>query len=174
MKQPKTPVQAKENTTEFQERALRLDCTYPENRAGQPDVLDLWLATCDRDGTAKYLLQPTFIKGTQVTDATAVLDPQTSKWSVSLNFDTEGAKKLAEISTDLYDNTPPQNQFAIVLDGVVYSAPSFLEPITGGQASITGDFTIDEAERPGQRAEVRLPAGQPGSRPDHLDHPDRG
>jgi preprotein translocase subunit SecD len=80
-----------------------------------------------------------------VTNATAVLDPQTSKWSVSLEFDTEGAKKLAEISTDLYDNTPPQNQFAIVLDGVVYSAPSFLEPITGGQASITGEFTIDEA-----------------------------
>ena len=73
MKQPKTPVQAKENTTEFQERALRLDCTYPENRAGQPDVLELWLATCDREGTAKYLLQPAFIKGTQVTNATAVL-----------------------------------------------------------------------------------------------------
>ena len=145
MKQPKTPVQAQENTTEFQERALRLDCTFPENRAGQPDVLELWLATCDREGTAKYLLQPTFIKGTQVTNATAVLDPQTSKWSVSLDFDTEGAKALAEISTDLYDNQPPQNQFAIVLDGVVYSAPSFLEPITGGNAQITGDFTIDEA-----------------------------
>ncbi len=143
--QPKTPVQAKENDTDFQERALRLDCTFPENRAGQPDVLELWLATCDREGTAKYLLQPTFIKGTQVNNATAVLDPQTSKWSVSLDFDTEGAKKLAEVSTDLYDNTPPQNQFAIVLDGVVYSAPSFLEPITGGQASITGEFTIDEA-----------------------------
>ena len=145
VEQPKTPVQAKENTTEFQERALRLDCTFPENRAGQPDVLELWLATCDREGTAKYLLQPTFIKGTQVTNATAVLDPQTSKWSVSLDFDTEGAKALADISTDLYDNQPPQNQFAIVLDGVVYSAPSFLEPITGGSAQITGDFTIDEA-----------------------------
>ncbi len=145
VKQPKTPVQATENTTEFQERALRLDCTFPENRAGQPDVLELWLATCDREGTAKYLLQPTFIKGTQVTNATAVLDPQTSKWSVSLDFDAEGAKALAEISTDLYDNQPPQNQFAIVLDGVVYSAPSFLEPITGGNAQITGDFTIDEA-----------------------------
>ena len=28
---------------------------------------------------------------------------------------------------------------------MVYSAPSFLEPITGGSAQITGDFTIDEA-----------------------------
>jgi preprotein translocase subunit SecD len=145
VEQPELPVQAAANDAEFQDRALRLDCTLPENRAGTPDDQALWLATCDRDGFAKYLLQPAFIAGTQVTNATAVLDPQTSKWSVSLEFDTEGAKKLAEISTDLYDNTPPQNQFAIVLDGVVYSAPSFLEPITGGQASITGEFTIDEA-----------------------------
>jgi preprotein translocase subunit SecD len=145
VEQPELPVQAAANDTEFQDRALRLDCTFPENRAGTPDDQALWLATCDRDGFAKYILQPAFIKGTQVTNATAVLDPQTSKWSVSLEFDTEGAKKLAEISTDLYDNPPPQNQFAIVLDGVVYSAPSFLEPITGGQASITGEFTIDEA-----------------------------
>ncbi len=145
VEQPELPVQAAENDAEFQDRALRLDCTFPENRAGTPDDQALWLATCDREGFAKYLLQPAFIKGTQVTNATAVLDPQTSKWSVTLDFDTEGAKQLAEISTDLYDNPPPQNQFAIVLDGVVYSAPSFIEPITGGQASITGEFTIDEA-----------------------------
>jgi preprotein translocase subunit SecD len=145
VEQPEVPVQAEQNDEEFQQRALRLDCTLPENRSGTPDDQALWLATCDREGFAKYLLQPAFIKGTQVTNATAVLDPQTSKWSVSLEFDTEGAKKLAEISTAIYNSPPPQNQFAIVLDGVVYSAPSFLEPITGGQASITGEFTIDEA-----------------------------
>ncbi len=32
-----------------------------------------------------------------------------------------------------------------MLDGVVFSAPSFLEPIPGGSAQITGEFTIDEA-----------------------------
>jgi preprotein translocase subunit SecD len=144
--QPETPVQAAENDEEFQKRALRLDCTLPENRAGgKPDDQDLWLATCDREGFAKYLLQPAFIKGTQVTNAQAQLDPQTNQWSVSLTFDAEGSKQLAEISADLYDNTPPQNQFAIVLDSIVYSAPQFLEPIGGGQAQITGDFTVDEA-----------------------------
>ncbi len=145
VEQPEIPVQAAENDIEFQERALRLDCTIAENRSGNPDDQALWLATCDRDGLAKYLLQPAFIKGTQVTNATAQLDPTTSQWSVSLDFDTEGAKALAEISTQIYANQPPQNQFAIVLDGVVYSAPEFLEPIAGGQAQITGDFTIDEA-----------------------------
>ena len=143
--QPEIPVQAAENDADFQERALRLDCLLPENRSGTPDDQALWLATCDRDGFAKYLLQPAFIKGTQVTNAIAQLDPQTSQWSVSLAFDGAGSQALSEISTEIYDNTPPQNQFAIVLDGVVFSAPSFLEPIPGGDAQITGDFTIDEA-----------------------------
>ena len=146
VEQPETPVQAAANDAEFQERALRLDCTLPENRAGgTPDDPDLWLATCDRDGVAKYLLNPAFIKGTQVTDAQAQLDPQTNRWSVSLTFDSEGAKQLAEISADIWDNAPPQNQFAIVLDSIVYSAPEFIEPIGGGQAQITGDFTVQEA-----------------------------
>lgn len=145
VEQPEIPVQSVENDLDFQERALRLDCTITENRSGSPDDQALWLATCDREGLAKYILQPAFIKGTQVTNATAELDPTTSRWSVSLEFDNEGARALAEISTEIYANQPPQNQFAIVLDGVVYSAPEFLEPIAGGQAQITGDFTIDEA-----------------------------
>ncbi len=145
VEQPEIPVQAPENDVEFQERALRLDCTLPENRAGTPDDQALWLATCDREGAAKYLLQPAFIKGTEVTNATAQLDPQTNKWSVSLEFNASGATALADISTEIWDNDPPQNQFAIVLDGVVYSAPQFIEPIGGGQASITGEFTVDEA-----------------------------
>ncbi len=145
VKQPTIPVQSESNDESFQRRALRLDCTYPENRAGTPDDQELWLATCDRDGFAKYILEPAFIRGTQVTGASAELDPQTNRWSVSLSFDGEGSAQLATISAEIYDNPPPQNQFAIVLDGVVYSAPSFLEPIAGGQAQITGDFTVDEA-----------------------------
>jgi preprotein translocase subunit SecD len=146
VEQPEIPVQAEANDVDFQERALRLDCTLPENSAGgTPDDQELWLATCDRDGFAKYLLQPAFIKGTQVTNAQAQLDPQTNRWSVSLTFDNEGARALAEISGEIYNLPPPQNQFAIVLDAVVYSAPEFIEPIGGGQAQITGDFTVEEA-----------------------------
>ena len=37
-------------------------------------------------------------------------------------------------------------QLAIVLDDVCYSAPRINEPINGGRAQITGDFTKDEAE----------------------------
>jgi preprotein translocase subunit SecD len=41
----------------------------------------------------------------------------------------------------------PQNQFAIVLDGVVLSAPQVNGPITGGKAEISGSFTKQEAQQ---------------------------
>lgn len=70
---------------------------------------------------------------------------------VSLEFDSEGAKALAEASTklsalpDCGSGVSPCNAFAIVLDGVVVSAPRFNEPILGGQAQIEGNFTAQEA-----------------------------
>lgn len=145
--QPSIPVQAAGNTKAFQDTYAKLDCTLVENFSGGA-VNDpaKWLATCDKDGTGKFILQPAFIEGTDITDAQAVLDSQTNAWSVSLTFNTAGSKKLAEISTAIYQKAPPENQFAIVLDSVVYSAPSFREPIGGGKAQIDGTFTALEAQ----------------------------
>lgn len=148
-------VQAADNTPEFQAEVAALDCLDPINQSGgSPDDPELWLGTCDADGAAKYSLQPAFIKGTNVTDAVAQLPQQgVGGWVVSLTFDSEGARALAESSQELYalpDCTPggasPCNAFAIVLDGVVVSAPRFNEPIIGGQAQIEGDFTAQEAQ----------------------------
>jgi preprotein translocase subunit SecD len=72
-------------------------------------------------------------------------------WVVNLEFDSEGASALADASTQLSTlpecgaGQSPCNAFAIVLDGVVVSAPRFNEAILGGQASIEGDFTAQEA-----------------------------
>lgn len=148
-------VQAADNTPEFQADVAALDCLNPVNQSGgSPDDPELWLGTCDTDGAAKYTLQPAFIQGTNVTDAVAQLPQQgVGGWVVSLTFDSEGARSLAEASQELYslpDCTPggasPCNAFAIVLDGVVVSAPRFNEPIIGGQAQIEGDFTAQEAQ----------------------------
>lgn len=148
-------VQAADNTPEFQAEVGALDCLDPINQSGgSPDDPELWLGTCDTDGAAKYSLQPAFIQGTNVTDAVAQLPQQgVGGWVVSLTFDSEGARALAESSQELYalpDCTPggasPCNAFAIVLDGVVVSAPRFNEPIIGGQAQIEGDFTAQEAQ----------------------------
>jgi preprotein translocase subunit SecD len=130
-----------------------LDCTNPvAYTGGIPDDPALWLGTCERTGEVKYNLEPAFIKGSNVTGATAGL-PQNGvgSWVVSLEFDSEGAKALAEASTklsalpDCGSGVSPCNAFAIVLDGVVVSAPRFNEPIVGGQAQIEGNFTAQEA-----------------------------
>ena len=123
-----------------------MDCSDPEVRkGGTPDDPAKWLITCSRDGQAKYLLQPAFIRGTNVENASAEIPQGGTGWVVNLNFDTEGAKALATASTEMYVKSPPENQFAIVLDGLVISSPFFREPILGGNAQIEGQFTADQA-----------------------------
>lgn len=61
---------------------------------------------------------------------------------VALNFDAEGAKIFARVTT-----AHVRRQLAIVLDGELYSAPEIKEPITGGRAQITGTFSLAEAQQ---------------------------
>ncbi len=142
------PIESETNNTALQQAFMELDCSKPENRQGGiPDNPAMWIVTCSKDGAAKYLLQPAFLKGTNVTDANAGL-PQNGAggWQIDLSFDSTGAKQLAEVSTKLSALAPPQNQFAIVLDGLVQSSPYFKEPILGGSATISGTFTAQEAK----------------------------
>ena len=142
------PIQAPTNSEFLQRAYAALDCSKPENyQGGTPDKPEEWLVTCSKDGSAKYLLEPAFIRGTQVSDAQAQL-PQNGAggWQVNLTFDTEGAKALADVSTRLVPLQPPKNQFGIVLDGLVVSSPYFQEPILGGTASINGNFTNQQAK----------------------------
>ncbi len=142
-----TIVQSASNDAAFQQRLGELNCTDPRVYAGgSPDDPALWLGTCMKDGSAKFNLQPAFIRGTNVTDASAGIAQGGAGWQVNLSFDSEGAAKLAEVSGKLVGLPSPQNQFAIVLDGVVQSAPYFSSQIIGGQAQITGSFTAQEAQ----------------------------
>jgi preprotein translocase subunit SecD len=146
-------IQATENTPEYQQQIAALDCTDPVNyTGGRPDDPAKWLGTCEVTGQAKYNLEPAFIQGTNVTGANAVLPQGGVGWVVSLDFDAEGARALADASTTLsalpecgIAGANPCNAFAIVLDGVVTSAPRFNEPILGGSAQIEGNFTAQEA-----------------------------
>lgn len=141
------PVQAA-TAEELQPLLGTLDCLDPAVRqGGVPADPTKYILTCAQDGTAQYLLEPAFITGTEVTDAAAQLPQQgVGGWVVTLDFDSEGARKLSEASTRLYANPPPQNQFAIVLDGLAVSSPYFREPIIGGSAQIDGDFTVESAK----------------------------
>jgi preprotein translocase subunit SecD len=145
-------VQAPDYSPEFQAEVDALDCIDPVNLAGgTPDNPTEWLGACDQSGGQKYVMEPAFIEGVSVTDANAQLTQQGIGWVVTLEFDSEGAGALAEASTELSalpecgSGATPCNAFAIVLDGVVVSAPRFNEPILGGQAQIEGDFNAEEA-----------------------------
>lgn len=59
---------------------------------------------------------------------------------IALKFDADGAKQFATIT-----RRNVGNRLAIVLDNQVLSAPNINEPILGGNAQITGQFTIEEA-----------------------------
>lgn len=94
-----------------------------------------------------YELGPVAVSGTEVSDAEADIDPELgSGWFVALEFTSAGGAKFADITGRLARQTAPQNQFAIVLDGTVVSAPAVNTAITGGEAQISGSFTRREAE----------------------------
>ncbi|MFG1808104.1 hypothetical protein [Streptomyces sp. NPDC049040] len=110
-------------------------------RPGSPAV------GCDRQSGQKYLLGPTAIGGTDVRSATAAFDRVSgSGWVVDLSFGPAGSSKFTKVTGTLAQLTPPANQFAIVVDGEVLSAPSVVSAITGGKARISGAFTQDAAQ----------------------------
>ncbi len=92
------------------------------------------------DGAA-YLLGKAYVTGKDLTKADTTFD-QFGKAAVSLKFNTEGAK--------LFDEATAANvgkQIAILLDGMVISAPVVQQRISGGEAQITGKFSTPEANR---------------------------
>ena len=124
-----------------------LDCTKPENRrGGGGDDPNASIVSCDRAGTAKYILGKAEVLGRQVTTAAAVLDQQGGGgWMVTLNFNGEGTTAFSNVTSRVVNLSSPQNQVAIVLDGLVVSAPRIISAITAGNAQITGNFTQADA-----------------------------
>jgi len=132
---------------EVEPKFAELNCGLPGVLSGgRLDDPTKWMATCSTDGLAKYLLSPAAVRGTQISDASATLGQGVAGWQVNLSFNASGATDFAKVTSELAGKQPPQNQFAIVLDGLVQSAPRVNEPITGGTAQITGNFTQEEAK----------------------------
>jgi len=140
------PIQSKDGGGDFANRFSALDCAKSDILKGSTDDPAQYLISCEKDGSIKYALATADLVGTDISSATAGLPTQgAGGWQVSLQMTTEGAKKFSDSTTKLSALQSPNNQFAIVLDGVVISAPSVKEPILGGSAVISGSFTADEA-----------------------------
>ncbi len=101
--------------------------TYKLQREGEKPVEERLLVKKKAD-----------LSGDRVTSAGASYEKD--GWVVHLRFDPEGAKKFGDITA-----AHVHHRFAIVLDGVIQSAPVIQDAIYGGDAQITGRFTEEEA-----------------------------
>ncbi len=141
-----------QEAADLQARLDELDCSTEEARvaagreaasAKDEDVI----VACDDEGVYKYALGPVAVPGTDVSGADAVYDTQRGQgWIVQMEFNGSGADKFADITAELATQVEPQNQFAIVLDGGVVSAPSVSERLGGGSAEISGGFDQESAD----------------------------
>lgn len=81
------------------------------------------------------------LDGDAIVSASADQQGKGSGWGVSMQMNSTGAKRWATIT-----GAERGKSIAIVLDGYVYSAPMVNDRIEGGNSSITGNFTVDEAK----------------------------
>jgi len=80
------------------------------------------------------------VTGDRITDASQQFDPDTGAPNVVIRFDGAGSLAFGRATRENVNK-----RFAIVLDNVVLSAPVINEPILGGSARITGNFTVESA-----------------------------
>ena len=135
-------------SAEVNAKFAALDCTNPTNLQGTgADAPTDVIVACSRTGASKYILAPAEVLGRQVSKATAGIDQQgASAWYVLLTFNGDGTKAFGALTARVTSLASPQNQVAIVLDGLVVSAPVINEAIPSGNAQITGSFTQVEAQ----------------------------
>ena len=79
------------------------------------------------------------VSGDQLTDAKQSFD-QDGRPDIDITFNTAGARRFGRVTQENV-NKP----FAIILDDKVLSAPNINEPILGGRAQISGNFTVQTA-----------------------------
>jgi preprotein translocase subunit SecD len=91
-------------------------------------------------GQKLVLKKQVLVNGGDLSDAQTSFDQRTSEPVVSFKFNSAGARKFAQATTEGVGQ-----RFAIVLDNQVISAPVIREPIIGGQGQISGSFTVQSA-----------------------------
>ncbi|TYP84959.1 protein translocase subunit SecD [Blastococcus xanthinilyticus] len=129
------PVTQEEAAAEF----ATLTCET-ENVTGDIDRPESFVAACSEDGTAKYLLGPTIIEGTEIDDATAGTEQSDGSWVVLLDFQSDGLATWAG-----YTSANVGSSVAFTLDGRVVSAPRINSAITTNPTTITGQFDQESA-----------------------------
>ncbi len=141
-------------TPELQQKFETFDCTDPDalEPAAEPADPEKPMISCEPGAGSKYILGPVAVPGTDIESADFGLRSNSqgqtlNEWAVNIDFNGDGTEKFKEVTTRLYafGQQDPRNQFAIVLDGTVISAPTTNAVIPDGKPSISGSFTEDSA-----------------------------
>ena len=116
----------------------------PVNDPAKPAI------ACDPGTQYKYIVGPVEVPGTDISNASFGMASNsqgfsTGQWAVNLEFNSDGATKFRQVTERLVPAQGFQNQFAILLDGTVLSAPTANAVIADGRAQITGNFTEESA-----------------------------
>ena len=93
-----------------------------------------------RSETPLLLKSRALLTGNALENARVQIGDRFGEPHVSITFNAQGAKDFDRITAENV-----KKRLAIVLDGVVHSAPVIQERISGGQAQITGSFSMEEA-----------------------------
>ncbi|WP_029626283.1 protein translocase subunit SecD [Synechococcus sp. CB0205] len=127
----------------------------PPKGSNEVEQLELLLSTVKTKIVDLY--EPAALTGKDLTGAGRQQNQAGSAWDVTLNFNTEGGRKFAQLTQSIAGSG---RLLGIVLDGRSISeasvGPEFKPAgISGGAASITGNFTAEEA----RKLEIQLRGG---------------
>ena len=92
------------------------------------------------NGEKIFVSKRIVMSGENLIDAQPSIQNQNNEPTVSFTLDRLGAQKFGRTTTDNVGK-----RLAIVLDGVIVSAPNINEPITSGNGMISGNFSFQEA-----------------------------
>ncbi|MCC3291332.1 MULTISPECIES: protein translocase subunit SecD [unclassified Arthrobacter] len=139
---------------ELQTQFETTDCLNPDTIANAEQApADQPMVACEPGTAGKYILGPVEVPGVDISTASFGMAQgnngvSTNQWAVNIEFNGEGTDKFREVTERLFafPQGDPRNQFAIVLDGQIISAPTVNAVITNGQPQITGNFTQESSE----------------------------
>jgi preprotein translocase subunit SecD len=127
-----------------------LNCNNPKEVEAIVDDPAKAMVTCSQDGQQKYILGPSEVFGSQVTNATSGQKQNqsgsTGVWEVLLSFNGAGGTAFCNQTSRIVSLPDPRNRSAIVLDNRVISDPVPQSALCAGNASITGSFTAATAK----------------------------
>jgi preprotein translocase subunit SecD len=132
-------------TPEVEKAFTALDCANPKSVEAIVDDPAKPMVTCSAEGQAKYILGPAEVLGSEIKNATSgqqsTSSGSTGQFEVRLDFNAAGTKSFCDVTSRIVSLPSPRNQFGIVLDNQVISAPVAQASLCSGNASITGNFT---------------------------------